>query len=304
MKRKAGTVELLEEGAIPSAIDRYLVPTKRARSGTAGEEAPPHRVSGVSCPQCGGALMYDRRVKADCCSGRLYCTWVTETQYRITRADPCGYVSFDQPLDNQTHDATAGLVGGKSRSRAHTSYNPSNHMAEWIKRVDGREQTPIPEALVSMIREELRRRHIPDEDCTPEICLAMMRHIREYRNYDCRCFFENVYKITNVVARRQRILISYEFGEQLMQMFHVFKHAFRDMPASLKNGRTSIPEYAYLIYMFSLLHGYTPILEMLPLIQGDNVLADYNRMLLWVCKYLGWPITRLSPTSIHRTGNS
>jgi Poxvirus Late Transcription Factor VLTF3 like len=304
MKRKAGTVELLEEGRAPSAIDRYVMPAKRTRlDGMRSTDfARP-----TGCTQCGGAMGYDRRVKADCCMGRLYCTWITETTYRITRADPCGYTSIDQPLNDQTPDNTAALSASgtnKQRARAYTSYNASNHMAEWIKRVDGREQTPIPKDLLSMIREELRRRHIREQDVIPEVTLAMMRFIREYRNYDCRCFFENVYKITNLIARRQQPLISYEFSEQIMQMFYLFKHAFREMPAELKNGRTSIPEYGYLIYMFSLLQGYTPILEMLPLIQGDNVLADYNRMMLWTCRHLGWPVTRLSPTSIHRTGNS
>jgi hypothetical protein len=245
------------------------------------------------CP-CGGEWAYEPDLNCCVCAGGRVRVWGEGGRYEEPMRESCGridenYVARHDPSFSSSYQWT------KVRG-----YDPRNHMTEWLKRVEGVEQTDIPEQLLGLIRRELRRRHVSMADVDAEWVLFVMRYISRYRKFDCRSFYENVYKIVGMLRGEKLFELTPEQRERIMGMFWQYVTAFNHVPESIRNGRHSLQEYSYLIYMFCRIEGYTHVLRHLPLIQGEDVLREYNRIFRWICRECRWPVVRLSPTSVDR----
>lgn len=286
-KRKRGYVEVIEPGD-----DFPLSPwVKRVRASDKGFG---------KCP-CGAELSYQPRIDKMACAGKLVRVWLSEDHYKDVRGSPCGHVDENASVDMyhvRHHSRRSVSASGGSM------YNPVNHWSEWLKRIEGDEQTELPENLIPKLLVEIAKRHLQTADLTIDDILDLMRYLKTYRDYDCRSFYENGYKILFKIAGKPGgALLTFDEREDVTHMFTMFCDGLSKLPPELSKG-SSKPEYAYLLYMCCLLRGYLRPLRYLPLIQGDDVLADYNRRFYLVCKVNTWQPSRLSPTSVHRLGNN
>ena len=284
--KEAGTIETITEWERSNPFRYFCTIHPRRRS-------PQKNAFCEQCP-CGGEWLYDPNLHCCVCNGGTVRVWQENGQYVETHVESCGridqnYVARTDPSYSSSYQWT------KVRG-----YDPRNHMMEWLKRIEGNEQTDIPEQLLDLIRFELKRRYVAQEDIDSEWVLFVMRHITKFRHFDCRSFYENVYKIVSLLRGEKLFELTPEQRDRIMSMFWQYVTAFNHVPATIRGGRHSLQEYSYLIYMFCRIEGYMHVLKYLPLIQGEDVLRDYNRIFRWICRECHWPIVRLSPTSVDR----
>ena len=288
MTQRIGTVELYNPYLAADIYDGLV----QSVFSEEHEEERRHRIEKETCPVCAGVLVYDQRQATMICEGRYIKMWVSNERCVARHTPSCGYVD--------AHQISAAPSFAHSYQWSRSGYNPMNHFLEWIKRLNGDELTHIPAGLIERIRHEIDRRYLSLAEVDTEWILDIMRYITTYDYYDCRSYFENVYKIRQMVTGRRVEVISHEQKEAFKLMFAAYVSAFNQLTPQEKNGRKSIQEYSYIIYIFALIRGYDNILPHLPLIQGSEVLYEYNALMKILCEKIGWPTVFLSPSSIHR----
>lgn len=210
-----------------------------------------------------------------------------ETKNRLIVCSNCGYTPHSQiALEQASYKS--------SYTWSQVSYFPTNHLFETFKRLEGTEQTEIPEILLLRIQEELSDRYIYPSQYFSTNILYVMRYLTLYCDFDCRSYFENIYKIIRLLTGIQLISFEYEQKECIIEMFKHYVEVFNYLTPEEKRGRKSLHEYSYLVYMFSLIKGYTNITQApLALIKGHSVIEEYNRLFTIICNKLKWPITEL-----------
>lgn len=250
-------------------------------------------VDSEKCPRCGGQVVSARRAEELVCGGRWDKTWLPEEgKYRLDYVESCGWVP-----EKDVSNAPSYAV---QYTWYKTTYSPMNHLLETFKRMDGTEQTEIPRNLLEAVKRELRRRYVAKEDITTDWVLLAMRYLTRFCNMDCRSYYENVEKILAEITGRHKRIFTEVQKERIKAMFAEYVEKFTQLPAAEKNGRCSLQEYSYLIYMISMICGFDNVLEHLSLIQGNDVLLEYNRLFKAVARECRWPLFQLSLSSIHR----
>lgn len=248
------------------------------------------------CAECGGIMDFDSRTQHIVCTVRYRRDWLSNTNYKVTVEDGCGNTQQGNVVDYDTPSFNGSYQWQK------IYYNPMNHFTEWIKRVNGLEQTTLPRNMLRKIVEELEKRAIPKDEWDNKVILEIMQIITRFHGMDCRSFYENIYKIRYELTGVRVIQMTFEQKDTLCQMFQQYKSAFYRAPSHIKNGRTSLQEYSYLLYMFCLIQKYDDILPHLHLIQGKKVILEYNNIFEYICEQCGWPLANFSLTSIYRDG--
>lgn len=245
------------------------------------------------CKKCGGKLEKLPQ-KFYMCNGKTIRRYHNNDKhtYEDIQVEGCGWTDFS--------DISEGPSFRASYQWSNTRYYPIHHLIESLKRLQGIEQTEIPPILLDAIRSELDRKYLTVDDYNIDIILDAMRTITRFYNIDCRAYYENVRKIRNILCGNIIFMFEPDQVDIIKRRFQEYVTSFKMIPPEITNKRKSLPEYPYIIYIICLLENFHNILPHLQLVQGNEVLTQYNAITKWICEHLGWKVVQVSQSSIFR----
>ena len=160
------------------------------------------------------------------------------------------------------------------------AYKRVNHFREWLTQIQGRENTIIPDAVIIVIMKELKKERISDvKDITYD-------NIKRYlKKKGMNKYYEHIPTIINKICRKDRVKITHDIEEILIQKFCEIQAPFeRFRPKKRKNFMS----YSYTLHKLCQLLDYKELANMFPLLKSRSKLRIQDEIWEKICEDRGW----------------
>lgn len=165
-------------------------------------------------------------------------------------------------------------------------YDRSTFFKEWIARVQGKENTQIPEIIYTKIIYELKKRRISDySKINEKIVRDILKDIGESK------FFDHTYNIVNHLNGIPLVKFNPDQEEQLYNLFNRIQGPYEE---SKPENRKNFLSYPYTIYKLCELLELDSALPCFRLLKSDAKLKEQDEIWKKMCKILNW---KFYPTS-------
>lgn len=227
-------------------------------------KAPPTKVvpyrakSDVYCYECRVARIIDLHESVASCPKCADCV-----PYNGESEDRCAY-------DN-VHDMES--------TKPKRNYDPKNYAMRWLRRVQGRLNTKMPDSVYTTVFNDLFRRRITVADRKNVRKVLQKNSLTDY--YPMVPFI--VYKFNEVPLP--------EFSDEeeviLNKMYDLAIGAYQRCPKHIKQ-RSNYLSVPYHFYQCVTIQGWLHYRRCFPLIDRSN-LRKHDRTWRWMCNDIGWP---------------
>jgi hypothetical protein len=157
------------------------------------------------------------------------------------------------------------------------SYKRMNHFNEWLVQFQGCEKTEIPDSVIQLIKEELRKTKVTN------ITNKKMRSILKKLNLGK--YYENISIINHMVTGKQPPNLDSELIDRLRLMFQEIQNPFNNhCPSERKNFLS----YSFVLYKFCELLGKDEYLVHFPLLKSRDKLRVCDSIWKKICNDLEW----------------
>ena len=160
-----------------------------------------------------------------------------------------------------------------------TEYSSANHLREWIDRVRGVEDTEIPIALVTKVK-EARCESLAD-------VMSFLRCVRtvRYNDKDIRCslYYRNAVKILRMATGVRPPSMSNDVISDIEAVFAMLEVPYR----TYQSGK-NLPSYQYILFKICQLLGYDEFLPWFVLFRTRDTVRLHDSTWEKVCKHNNW----------------
>ena len=161
-------------------------------------------------------------------------------------------------VEDAVHDNVAQIMDNvwkgtaQAKYRSAYSYKPSNHMWQWICRVQGKESVHITDEIWKKIRHELATRRIQDSS------LLTPRYMREILHFlKVPMLYANVNTIIRELTGKSPLSLSADDEQNIMAMFSDVTVIFADLQKEGKITRKNLLSYSFMLHKICITLGIT-----------------------------------------------
>lgn len=219
------------------------------------------------CAECASGMVIDARESR----------WVCEH---------CGYTRVYTGLtrDNMTYDQETTGISVVSTF----AYQRSNHFAEWLARLQGKENTDIPKSVIDAVSAEFKKvKATQRSDITPRKVRDFLKKLRLQK------YYEHTYIICHQLNGVPPPQLEPELEDELKRMFDKIQEPFRMLQQeNLLQKRKNFLSYSYVLYKFCELLEKDHLLEFFPLLKSREKLYNQDQIFKRICTRLGWTFYR------------
>lgn len=159
-------------------------------------------------------------------------------------------------------------------------YRRENHVSEWLAKIQGKENTEIPESVFAALENEFKKNRIKDyKTLNPDFVKKCLKELKLNKYYDHK---EYIIHRFNGLPPPQ---LSIELEDTLKRMFMQIQDPFEKYcPASRKNFLS----YSYVFHKFCQLLELDDLLIYFPLLKSREKLFEQDKIWKQICKDLRW----------------
>ena len=160
------------------------------------------------------------------------------------------------------------------------SYQRKNHFKEWLNQLQGKEVTVIPESVINLVLQEVKKERITNiDEITSE-------RIKKYlKKLGLNKYYEHIPNLISKITNKPTLTISADFEKVLLDLFDKIQEPFKKhCPKERKNFLS----YSYTLHKFCLLLGKKDYLIYFPLLKSREKLFEQERIWKDICNDLGW----------------
>jgi hypothetical protein len=184
----------------------------------------------------------------------------------------------------QTHtfiQATSSRIAyGEEVEFTSFSYRRENHFQEWLNCFQAKESTEVPEAIIEQVRDKCAQLGLTN------VQSIQMSNVREaLKLLGLSKYYENQQQITTRLSGRPAPTMTPQQEEQVRCMFSAIIPFFEKHKPS---NRRNFLSYAYCLYKFCELMGWTQFLPCFTLLKGYDKLKKQDMIFEKICKDLDW----------------
>ena len=184
----------------------------------------------------------------------------------------------------QTHtfiQATSSRIAyGEEVEFTSFSYRRENHFQEWLNCFQAKESTEVPQVIISQVAEKCAQLGMTDPT------QIQMPNVREaLKLLGLSKYYENQQQITTRITGRAAPTMTPQQEEQVRCMFSAIIPFFEKHKPS---NRRNFLSYAYCLYKFCELMGWTQFLPCFTLLKGYDKLKKQDMIFEKICKDLDW----------------
>jgi hypothetical protein len=150
-------------------------------------------------------------------------------------------------------------------------YKRLNYFTEWLNQIQGKEQTVIPEELITLLLSELKTEKISD---TKKLNVSSMKRLLKKIGYSK--FYEHIPRIINSLNGVKPLSMPRCVEDKLKFMFNEIQEPWEECKPSDRNNFFSYP---YILYKFFQLLGMNEFLPYVTLLKSREKL--YKQDVLW-----------------------
>jgi hypothetical protein len=184
----------------------------------------------------------------------------------------------------QTHtfiQATSSRIAyGEEVEFTSFSYRRENHFQEWLNCFQAKESTEVPQLIVNQVSDKCAQLGISNPSN------VQMQNVREaLKMLGLSKYYENQQQITTRLSGRLAPTMTPQQEEQVRCMFSAIIPFFEKHKPS---NRRNFLSYAYCLYKFCELMGWTQFLPCFTLLKGYDKLRKQDMIFEKICKDLDW----------------
>lgn len=159
-------------------------------------------------------------------------------------------------------------------------YRRENHVSEWLAKIQGKENTEIPESVFAALENEFKKNRIKDyKTLNPDFVKKCLKELKLNKYYDHK---EYIIHRFNGLPPPQ---LSIELEDTLKRMFMQIQDPFEKYcPTSRKNFLS----YSYVFHKFCQLLELDDLLIYFPLLKSREKLFEQDKIWKQICKDLRW----------------
>ncbi len=211
-----------------------------------------------NCKECGGS---DLRIQHEkgmyiCAECGIYNAEVTENEY-IVRPYRCR-----KRITPRLHEPCY--------------FKRVSHFRYWLRRLQGQEYAVLPDHIVTIVIQELRRYPFTEDDLYYHIKAAMKR--LGYQRY-----YDNIIQIICRFYGRPFVSFTKVHERELIKMFQNLQQCYHS------HGRINMIFYPYLIKKFCEIQGWWDVAQSIPMLKSQSKIREQDRIWKELCLVLGYP---------------
>uniref|UniRef100_A0A6C0BMB5 Uncharacterized protein n=1 Tax=viral metagenome TaxID=1070528 RepID=A0A6C0BMB5_9ZZZZ len=163
------------------------------------------------------------------------------------------------------------------------AYKRINHFKEQLAHFQAKETTKIPQEVYDAVLVEFKKERRIDLSTLDKP--RVKKYLQKYAHMGYNKYYENINQIIYHLNGIQPVSFTPETEDQLCNMFLKIQEPFeRHCPP----GRTNFLSYAYVIYKFCQLLGYTEFLPQFNLLKSKDKLCQQDKIWKKICVDLNW----------------
>jgi predicted RNA-binding Zn-ribbon protein involved in translation (DUF1610 family) len=215
------------------------------------------------CVSCKSEMVVNAR------EWQLICTGCGMTKPYLEHT--CAHMTYDQ----ETSQTSVVSV---------FAYQRSNHFAEWLARLQGKENTEIPAEVIEAVSVEFKKIKATKRcEITPSKVREFLRKLRLQK------YYEHTYIICNQLNGMPPPKLEPALEEELKRMFAKIQEPFKKLQQENKiKNRKNFLSYSYVLYKFCELLECDDLLKYFPLLKSKEKLYNQDQIFKSICKELGW----------------
>lgn len=164
------------------------------------------------------------------------------------------------------------------------SYKRSNHFKEWINQIQGREGTNIPQEILQMLLNEIKKERITDKK------IITYDKVKDYlKKLKLNKYYEHIPNIIHRLTGNRQLIISQELENKLVRMFDEVQKPFEN---NCPKNRKNFLSYSYTLYKFFQILEMEEYLVYFPLLKSREKLFEQEVIWKNICKELNWKFIR------------
>ena len=158
-------------------------------------------------------------------------------------------------------------------------YQRVNHFKEWLKQIQAKENTEIPESVIDGVQAELKKMRISPEDVTHSKVRAILKKINMAR------YYENIVYIIHRISGVPPPTITFESEQELVRLFKQIEEPFQQYK---DKERKNILRYSYILCKLCELLELDEILHCFKLLKNRDKLIRQDVLWKQICVHNRW----------------
>lgn len=159
-------------------------------------------------------------------------------------------------------------------------YKRENHVSEWLAKIQGKENTEIPEEVFKALEQEFKKNRIRDyKSLKPDFVKKCLKDLKLNKYYDHKEYI--IHRFNGLPPPQLSIELEDTFKKMFMQIQAPFE---KYCPSSRKNFLS----YSYVFHKFCQLLELDELLIYFPLLKSREKLFEQDKIWKLICKDLRW----------------
>ena len=172
-----------------------------------------------------------------------YCKILLQLDNSFYVCYECGY-TCDEVVTTTSIDELSYKELQNIDQRPRFVYQKENHLSEWIKRFQAKENKYIPQHILDAVISEAKKERITDLTLLSE--LKVKKYLKKLELND---YYDNIITIINKINNRPPFILTNEIEEKIQIMFKQIQKPFE----KFKNNRKNMLSYSYILNKFFLI---------------------------------------------------
>lgn len=160
------------------------------------------------------------------------------------------------------------------------SYKRTNHFREWIIQIQGREGTHVPEEVINLLLNEIKKERLTSKNMITYV------KIKEFlKKLRLNKYYEHIPNIIHKLTGNTQLIIDSELEKKLLELFNDIQKPFEKY---CPKNRKNFLSYSYTLYKFFQLLKKDEYLVYFPLLKSREKLFEQEAIWKNICEDLGW----------------
>ncbi len=164
------------------------------------------------------------------------------------------------------------------------AYKRTNHLNEILNQIQAKESTDIPDDVLELIKEEIRKERIKD---LTKLTNAKVRHF--LRKLNLNKYYEHIAHIINKLNGLPPPIITKPVEDKLRICFREIQGPWMEIA---KKPKKNFLNYHYVLHKCVELLGHDEYKSLFPLLKSRDKLASHDVIWAVICEKLQWEFIR------------
>lgn len=165
-------------------------------------------------------------------------------------------------------------------------YNPINHLIEKLNQYQAKQTTKIPQDIYDIIKKELKKKMIENEDVTPKIIQDILK------KYKLEAFYEHHYLIFSHITNTPPPSLTREEEDDVKKMFKMTEKPFKLFKPDMRDNYLSYSYVLNKIFLIKAKRDNNPKMAInalyFKLLKSRDKLKKQDKIWKLICKYNNW----------------